>query len=147
VPYLKTDAAYRIVDLCAEAAELLRRFISNRSGLLFPSKKGTTPVSYSNLLKRHNPRLVILTCQLPDFRRYARNLIIHFPQRRFWITSVLPTTHTLSGQTTSKCCFLFEICRVKRDCSYLLTGTSRRSSSKKFSREITWLCGCRCNIA
>jgi integrase len=60
VQYLKTDAAYRVVDLCTEAAELLRKFIGDRRGLLFPSKKGTTPVSYHNLLKRH------IT---PDFKR------------------------------------------------------------------------------
>ena len=35
---------------------------------------------------------------------------------------------------------LLQICRVKRDCSYLPTGTLRRTSSKKFSRNITWLC-------
>jgi integrase len=53
VQYLKTAAAYRVVDLCPEAAELLRVFIGDRRGLLFPSKTGTTPVSYHNLLKRH----------------------------------------------------------------------------------------------
>ena len=34
---------------------------------------------------------------------------------------------------------LLGICRIKRDRSYLLTGTLRRSSSEKFSRKITWL--------
>jgi integrase len=60
VPYLKTDAAYRVVDLCPEAARLLLKCIGNRRGLLFPSTSGTTPVSYTNLLKRH------IT---PDFER------------------------------------------------------------------------------
>jgi hypothetical protein len=36
VRYLKTDAAYRVVDLCPEDAELLRKFIGDRRGLLFP---------------------------------------------------------------------------------------------------------------
>jgi hypothetical protein len=30
--------------------EQMRKFIGDRTGLLFPSKKGTTPVSYTNLL-------------------------------------------------------------------------------------------------
>jgi hypothetical protein len=48
------------------------------------------------------------------------------------ITYVLPTNHNLSAQTITKYWFLLEICEVRRDCSYLPTGTLRRSSSKKF---------------
>src|SRR4029077_3923539 len=39
-----------------------------------------------------------------------------------------------------KMALLLKICRVKRGCSYLPTGTLRRTSSKKFSRNISWLC-------
>jgi hypothetical protein len=46
---LKTDAAYRDIDLCPEVAELLKTYIGNRSGLLFPSKTGKIP---DGLLKR-----------------------------------------------------------------------------------------------
>ena len=53
VEYLKTEAAYRIVDLCPEAAEYLRKFVGGRKQLLFPSWKGTTPISYGNFLKRY----------------------------------------------------------------------------------------------
>jgi hypothetical protein len=35
---------------------------------------------------------------------------------------------------------LLKILKDKRDCGYLLTGTLRRTLSKKFSRKITWLC-------
>ena len=34
VPYVKTDAAYREIDLCAEVAELLKNYIGSRHGLL-----------------------------------------------------------------------------------------------------------------
>ena len=35
---------------------------------------------------------------------------------------------------------LLKIWRIKRDCSYLPTGTLRRSSSEKVSRKITLFC-------
>jgi integrase len=95
VSYLKTDAAYRIVDLCTEAAELLRRFVGNRSGLLFPSKKGTTPGSYSNLLKRHiTPDLEKLGIKEPGkaahaFRRFRASVLgmkfVDNDLRKFWL--------------------------------------------------------------
>jgi anti-sigma B factor antagonist len=44
------------------------------------------------------------------------------------ITCGLPTIHKLSAQTSSQCLFLLEICRVIRGCSYLPTGTLRRTS-------------------
>jgi hypothetical protein len=50
------------------------------------------------------------------------------PERRFWITSVLPTNRTLATQTTSKGLVLLNICKIKRDCSYLPNGILRRSS-------------------
>jgi len=95
VPYLKTDAAYRIVDLCTEAAELLRRFIGNRSGLLFPSKKRTPPVSYSNFLKRHiTPDFEKLGIKEPGkaahaFRRFRASVLgmkfVDNDLRKFWL--------------------------------------------------------------
>jgi integrase len=53
VQYLKTDAAYRFVDLCPEAVKYLRNFVGDRKGLLFPSRKHTTPLCYGNFLKRY----------------------------------------------------------------------------------------------
>ena len=44
------------------------------------------------------------------------------------------------GSDHAKRLFLLEICRIKRDCSYLPTGTFRRSWSEKFIRKVTWLC-------
>ena len=52
VAYLKTAAGCRIVDLCPELAEYLRKFVGDRKGLLFPSRKRTTPISYRSFLKR-----------------------------------------------------------------------------------------------
>lgn len=95
VQYLKTDAAYRVVDLCPEAAELLRKFVGNRKGLLFPSKKGTTPVSYSNLLKRHiTPDFEKLGIKEPGkaahaFRRFRASVLgmkfVDENLKKFWL--------------------------------------------------------------
>lgn len=49
---LKTEAAYRDVDLCPELAALLKRYIGERTGLLFPSKTGVSPMTYSNVRRR-----------------------------------------------------------------------------------------------
>ena len=94
VPYLKTEAAYRIVDLCPEAALFLRRFIGNRTGFLFPSRKGTTPMSYGNLLKRHlTPDLEKLGLKEPGkgthaFRRFRASVLskarVEEDLRKFW---------------------------------------------------------------
>jgi integrase len=51
--YLKTDNAYRDVDLHASVVRMLKEFIGSRtSGLLLSSKKGK-PLSNSNILRRH----------------------------------------------------------------------------------------------
>ena len=51
--YLKTDNAYRDVDLHASVVRMLKEFIGFRtSGFLFSSKKGK-PLSNSNILNRH----------------------------------------------------------------------------------------------
>jgi integrase len=95
VQYLKTDAAYRVVDLCPEAAELLRKFIGDRRGLLFPSKKGTTPISYHNLLKRHiTPDFEKLGIKEPgkaahSFRRFRASVLgmkfVAEDLKKFWL--------------------------------------------------------------
>jgi integrase len=51
--YLKTDNAYRDVDLHPSVVTMLKGFIGSRtSGFLFSSKKGK-PLSNSNILSRH----------------------------------------------------------------------------------------------
>jgi integrase len=81
VQYLKTDAAYRDIDLCSELAAVLRNYIGKRKGLLFPSRTGRTPVSYSNLLHRSiHPKLVSLGLYTPGaamhcFRRFRASVL------------------------------------------------------------------------
>jgi integrase len=51
--YLKTDNAYRDVDLHSSVVKMLKEFISSRtSGFLFASRRGL-PLSDSNILNRH----------------------------------------------------------------------------------------------
>ena len=95
VSYLKTDAAYRDVDLCPEAAELLRNYIGTRHGLLFPSKTGKTPMTYSNVRKRSlHPKLVKLGLYTPGaamhcYRRFRSAVLTKngCPEdlRKFWL--------------------------------------------------------------
>ena len=95
VEYLKTEAAYRVVDLCPEAAEYLRKFVGDRSGPLFPSRKRTTPVSYRNFLKRHlTPSMKKLGIKEPGkaahaFRRFRSSIIaksgVEEDIRKFWL--------------------------------------------------------------
>ena len=51
VTYLKTDAAYRDVDLHPDVAEYLRAFISGKDGLLFKTRNGT-PHLHNNIEDR-----------------------------------------------------------------------------------------------
>jgi integrase len=95
VEYLKTEAAYRIVDLCPEAAEYLRKFVGDRKGLLFPSQKRTTPVSYGNFLKRYlTPSMKKLGIRergkaAHAFRRFRSSIIaksgVEEDIREFWL--------------------------------------------------------------
>jgi len=95
VSYLKTDAAYREVDLCPEVAELLKNYIDSRHGLLFPSKTGKTPMSYSNVRRRSlHPKLVKLGLYTPGaamhcFRRFRSAVLTKngCPEdlRKFWL--------------------------------------------------------------
>jgi len=49
VRYLKTTAAYREIDLCPEVSTLLREYIAERHGWLFPSSNGRTPKMYTTV--------------------------------------------------------------------------------------------------
>jgi integrase len=51
VACLKTDAAWRDVDLDPRVAQILREYVGIRIGLLFPSRSGS-PRSYSNTYNR-----------------------------------------------------------------------------------------------
>jgi integrase len=58
VPYLKTDAAKRQIDLHPDIAEYLRRFTTGKTGLLFQTANGT-PHLHGNLAARWlTPRLI-----------------------------------------------------------------------------------------
>lgn len=57
VPYVKTDAGFREVDLCTVVGEYLRAFTSGKDGLLFQTRNGT-PYLHNNLEQRWlTPRL------------------------------------------------------------------------------------------
>src|SRR5207245_1514786 len=65
VACLKTDAAWRDVDLDPRVAQLLREYVKDHSGLLFPSRSGS-PRSYSNLYNRFlRPKLEKLGFYVP----------------------------------------------------------------------------------
>lgn len=95
VEYLKTEAGYRIVDLCPETAEYLRKFVGDRKGPLFPSRKRTSPVSYRNFLKRHlTPSMKKLGIKEPGkaahaFRRFRSSILaksgVEEDIRKFWL--------------------------------------------------------------
>jgi integrase len=59
VPYTKTKAGGREVDLCSEVIGLVRLYVMDRKGLLFPTRKGT-PRLYGNVERRqlwsHTPK-------------------------------------------------------------------------------------------
>ena len=95
VEYLKTEAAYRVVDICPEAAEYLREFAGNRKGLLFPSRKHTAPVRYKNFLDRYlTPSMEKLGIKEPGkaahaFRRFRSSIFaksgVEEDIRKFWL--------------------------------------------------------------
>ena len=51
VKYLKTDAAFRDIDLHQDVAEYLRAFVSGKNGLLFKTRNGT-PYLHNNIEDR-----------------------------------------------------------------------------------------------
>jgi integrase len=94
VPCLKTDAAWRDVDLDPRMVEVLRGYLGNRTGLLFPTRAGT-PRSYSNLYnQRLRPKLESLGFYLPGagahcFRRFRaaqlKRAACPDDLRKFWL--------------------------------------------------------------
>jgi integrase len=95
VEYLKTESGFRIVDLCPELAEYLRKFVGDRKGPLFPSQKRTTPISYGNFLKRYlTPSMKKLGIKEPGkaahaFRRFRSSILaksgVEEDIRKFWL--------------------------------------------------------------
>jgi len=77
VNYLKTDSAYRQIDLSTRVAEYLRAFTSGRNGLLFQTRNGT-PHLHNNLQTRWlNERLKPMGLDEPGmgwhaFRRFRK---------------------------------------------------------------------------
>ena len=104
VKHLKTDAAYRVVDICPEAAEHLRRFIRDRNGLLFPSMRGRDLASSSGAdpLKRHiTPDFERLRIKEPgkgahSFRRFRASVLgmksVDNNLKKFWMYVMKITT-------------------------------------------------------
>ncbi len=94
VACLKTDAAWRDVDLDPRIAEILREYVGTRIGLLFPSRTGT-PRSYSNTYNRSlRPKLEKLGFYVPGagahcFRRFRaaqlKRMACPDDLRKFWL--------------------------------------------------------------
>jgi integrase len=94
VPCLKTDAAWREIDLFPAVAALLRDYVNNLTGLLFPSRAGS-PRSYSNTYNRSlRPKLADLGFYVPGagahcFRRFRAALLKRAAcpddLRKFWL--------------------------------------------------------------
>jgi integrase len=94
VACLKTDAAWRDVDLDPSVARILREYMGHRSGLLFPSRTGA-PRSYSNTYNRNlRPKLEKLGFYVPGagahcFRRFRaaqlKRMACPDDLRKFWL--------------------------------------------------------------
>jgi integrase len=94
VSCLKTDAAWRDVDLEPVVAQLLREYVGNNTGLLFPSRTGN-PRSYSNTYNRNlRPKLEKLGFYVPGagahcFRRFRaaqlKRTACPDDLRKFWL--------------------------------------------------------------
>jgi integrase len=75
VTYLKTDAAFRDVDLHPDVAEFLQKFIDGKDGLLFTTREGT-PYLHHNIEERWlTARLKVMGLEQPGmgwhaFRRF-----------------------------------------------------------------------------
>src|SRR5712691_3705780 len=98
--YLKTDNAYRDIDLHSSVVKMLKEFIGSRtSGLLFASRRGK-PLSDSNILNRHlhpglkelgwtDPRTGDETAGNHAFRRFRNTFLrkSHVPDdlTQFWL--------------------------------------------------------------
>lgn len=94
VACLKTDAAWRDVDIHPVVAQMLRQYLSPNHGLLFPSRTGT-PRSYSNTYNRNlRPKLTKLGFHVPGagahcFRRFRaaqlKRMACPDDLRKFWL--------------------------------------------------------------
>jgi len=94
VACLKTDAAWRDVDLDPVVAQFLWEYVGNSTGLLFPSRTGT-PRSYSNTYNRSlRPKLEKLGFYVPGagahcFRRFRaaqlKRAACPDDLRKFWL--------------------------------------------------------------
>ena len=94
VACLKTDAAWRDVDLDPRVARILREYMGHRAGLLFPSRTGA-PRSYSNTYNRNlRPKLEKLGFYVPGagahcFRRFRaaqlKRMACPDDLRKFWL--------------------------------------------------------------
>jgi integrase len=94
VACLKTDAAWRDLDIDPRVAQTLRQYLGNGSGLLFPSRAGS-PRSYSNLYnQRLRPKLEKLGFYMPGagahcFRRFRaaqlKRMACPDDLRKFWL--------------------------------------------------------------
>jgi integrase len=98
--YLKTDNAYRDIDLHSSVVKMLKEFIGSRtSGFLFASRRGK-PLSDSNILNRHlhpglkdlgwtDPRTGDETAGNHAFRRFRNTFLrkSHVPDdlTQFWL--------------------------------------------------------------
>jgi integrase len=94
VACLKTDAAWREVDIDPVVAQILREYLGTNHGLLFPSRTGT-PRSYSNTYNRNlRPKLTKLGFHVPGagahcFRRFRaaqlKRMACPDDLRKFWL--------------------------------------------------------------
>jgi integrase len=94
VSCLKTDAAWRDVDLDPIVAHILREYVRDHNGLLFPSRSGR-PRSYSNCYNRNlRPKLTKLGFYVPGagahcFRRFRaaqlKRMTCPDDLRKFWL--------------------------------------------------------------
>jgi integrase len=94
VACLKTDAAWRVVDLDPRVAQLLLEYVKDHTGLLFPSRSGS-PRSYSNVYNRClRPKLEKLGFYVPGagahcFRRFRaaqlQRAACPDDLRKFWL--------------------------------------------------------------
>jgi integrase/recombinase XerD len=94
VDCLKTDAAWRDVDIHPRVAQILREYVRTRIGLLFPSRSGL-PRSYSNTYNRNlRPKLEKLGFYVPGagahcFRRFRaaqlKRMACPDDLRKFWL--------------------------------------------------------------
>jgi integrase len=94
VSCLKTDAAWRDVDLDPGVARCLREYVGNQTDLLFPSRAGK-PRSYSNCYNRNlRPKLTSLGFHVPGagahcFRRFRaaqlKRTACPDDLRKFWL--------------------------------------------------------------